>query len=296
MGRPERATRTCAITGASGYVGSCVADRLLHEGWEVRALTRTAPSKARVGFTQVDFRLGHDCAAGMFDGVDALVHLAYDFEAMTWADIERINVDGSRRLFAAAREAGVSQIVCVSTIAAFPSTRSRYGRAKLEIERLAFDVGAAVVRPGLVWGPDGAAMFGSLRRAVNRLPVIPMPVPGRLELSLVHEDDLGMLVGGLLDRWPEASGMLFVAASRETVTFAELLRSLASRRRRPPILMRFPWKVAWLGLRLLEAVGANPPFHSDSLVSLVAADAEPLARATAGTESYGARFRPYALV
>jgi nucleoside-diphosphate-sugar epimerase len=222
------------------------------------------------------------------------VHAAYDFDPNRWSDISAVNVEGSQRLFAAAREAGVDPIVVVSTVAAFPGARSLYGRAKLEIERAALDAGAVVIRPGLVWGPHGAAMFGALRRAIERLPVVPLPVPAGLELSLVHEDDLALLVERLLYSWPRGAGKLLVAASRQTPTFGELLRSLALGAGRRPRFVRLPWRAAWLGLRTLEEFGMKPPFRSDSLVSLVAIDGDPLARATDRAESYGVQFRPYA--
>jgi nucleoside-diphosphate-sugar epimerase len=275
----------CAITGASGYIGSRVAEHLNAAGWTVRRLGRSGSG--------VRFDLADPVPAGAFDGADALVHLSYDFNCRNWQETERVNVGGSRRLFAAARAAGIDAIVCVSTVAAFPGARSNYGRAKLEIERAAFDLGACVIRPGLVWGPHGGAMFGALGRAVNRLPVVPLPAPPGLEMVLVNEDDLARLVERMLESWPEASGELVVAASEEPVKFDALLRSLVSGDRRRPRVVRLPWRLAWLGLRTLELVGVTPPFRSDSLVGLVAVDADPLSRATAKAERFGVHFRPY---
>jgi nucleoside-diphosphate-sugar epimerase len=274
----------CAITGASGYVGSQVAGHLSAAGWTVRRLGRSG--------SDVPFDLANPVPAAAFDGADALVHLSYDFGCKDWGEIERVNVGGSRRVFAAARAAGIEQIVCVSTVAAFPGARSNYGRAKLEIERAAFEAGACVVRPGLVWGSAGGAMFGALERAVRRLPVVPLPVPPGLGMVLVNEDDLAELVERVLDSWPEASGELVVAASEQSLSFGALLRSLATGDRHPRLL-RLPWRAAWLGLRALELVGVTPPFRSDSLVSLVAVDTDPFSRATTTAERFGVRFRPY---
>jgi nucleoside-diphosphate-sugar epimerase len=285
----------CAITGTTGYVGSRVARHLANTGWEIRALARPRASQKCLGFTQARFELGDRPAPHVLQGADALVHAAYDFSLTSRSDVERVNVEGSRRLFAAARDAGIDRIVCISTLAAFPGARSRYGQAKLEIERAAIEAGAAVVRPGLVWGPEGAAMFGALQRLVAGLPVVPLFVPGGLELSLVHEDDLAALVARVLELWPRASGALLVAASDRTLTFGELLGSLARRAGGRPRFVRLPWRAAWLGLRALEAAGVTPPFRSDSLVSLVAIDREPFARATDSAERYGVRFRPYTL-
>ncbi len=201
---PQTPARTCAVTGASGYVGSRVARRLAGAGWQIRALART-PAQG-CDWAQVRFVLGEEVQPAALAGVDALVHVAYDFAPTRWREIWAVNVEGSRRLLAAARTAGVQRIVVMSTTAAFPGSSSRYGRAKLEIELAALEAGAAAIRPGLVWGPQGAAMFGALQRALARLPVVPQPVPPGLVLNLVHEDDLAALVQGLLERWPAGSG------------------------------------------------------------------------------------------
>jgi nucleoside-diphosphate-sugar epimerase len=281
----------CAITGASGYVGSEIAAHLIAVGWEVRALCRSAPTLRGRGFTHVPFDLASGPTPEALEGADALVHAAYDFSHTRWSDIARVNVDGSRQLLRAARDAQVARIVCVSTVAAFPGTRSLYGRAKLEIEQTAIDLGASVIRCGLVWGPHGGAMFGALRRAVERLPVVPLPAPADLRLMLVCEDDLVVLLERLLDHWPDGSGKLFVAASEQALTWVELLRSLS-----PGAGTRFvpiPWRIAWLGLRSVEMLGITPPFRSDSLLSLIGSDDDPLARATARAAHYGVGFRAY---
>lgn len=283
----------CAITGTSGYVGSCVADRLASAGWEVRALCRSGGDRKRSGFEEAHFELGGAIAPEALAGADALVHLAYDFGMNRWIDIERVNVEGSRRLFAAARAAGVDRVVYVSTTAAFPETKSLYGRAKLESERAALHAGFAVVRPGLVWGPNGAAMFGALQRAVARLPLVPVPVPEDLELHLVHEDDLAALVEAMLDRWPTSAGRLYVAASPDSLEFGALLRSLALKAGKRPKFVRLPWRLVQFGLSSLERIGFRPPFRSDSLLSLVASDRDPLIHATDRADRYGVRFRPY---
>jgi nucleoside-diphosphate-sugar epimerase len=306
MGAPERlvggrpsgshnppAQGVCAITGASGYVGSRIASHLASAGWEVRALCRSQPRIPQGRISQVPFDLAADVSREALRDVDALIHTGYDFSHTHWKDILRVNVEGSRRLFAAAREAQVDRIVCISTVAAFPGARSMYGRAKLEIETLAMDVGGAVVRPGLVWGPQGAAMFGSLRRAVHSLPVVPLLVPADLRVTLVYEDDLALFLERLLEAWPDGSKQLFVAASERMPTFGELLRSLQDGRRRRFVTV--PWRAVWLALRALERLGARLPFASDSLLSLATTDRDPFARATARTARYGVEFRPYAL-
>ena len=137
----------------------------------------------------VRLRLGDEVQPEIFRSrnITALVHCAYDFKPVSRREIQRVNVEGSRKLLAAATAGGVQRIAVMSTISAFEGCRSDYGKAKLEIEAAARAAGALVVRSGLVWAdgpPSGGGMFGSLARSVGA-SMVPLdsrrrasPVPG----------------------------------------------------------------------------------------------------------------------
>ncbi|HEY2537604.1 MAG TPA: NAD-dependent epimerase/dehydratase family protein [Solirubrobacteraceae bacterium] len=286
--------RICAVTGASGYVGSCVVSRLTDAGWEVRALGRSRPNEKQQSVTNAHFELGQPPAPEALADADALLHLAYDFTPQGWAEIERVNVTGSRLLLEAAREAGIDRIVYMSSVAAHPGARAMYGRAKLACERDALAAGAAILRPGSVWGPRGAATPSALERAVESLPVVPLPVPGDIRLFLTHEDDLSSLVQGVLEQWPAGSGKLYVATSARWLEFAQYLRLLAQNAGASPRFVELPWRFVRLGLKALEGIGLDPPFRSDGILSLVSGDEQPLSRATDDVDRYGVSFRPFA--
>ena len=85
-----------------------------------------------------------------------------------------MNVEGSRKILEAAREAKTPKIIFISSISAFDGCRSLYGRAKLEIEKIALDCGALVIRPGLVYGEGAGGMFGKLVAQMKKSSVIPL--------------------------------------------------------------------------------------------------------------------------
>ncbi|HEU5075117.1 MAG TPA: NAD-dependent epimerase/dehydratase family protein, partial [Polyangiaceae bacterium] len=93
----------CAVTGSNGYVGSCIKGFLATRGWDILEVTR----RPKPGTRSVAFQLGADVAPASLEGVDALVHCAYDFKPLHWDDIHAVNVSGTEKLFAAARAAGV---------------------------------------------------------------------------------------------------------------------------------------------------------------------------------------------
>src|SRR5438067_2450281 len=112
-----RATRTCAITGTNGYVGSCLRDFFHGQQWTVRELSRTANPAHPDHWIPFTLQAGVDSDA--LRGSDVLIHCAYDFRPTRWRDIEAVNVAGTAKLFEAARKAGVSRIILISTMSAF---------------------------------------------------------------------------------------------------------------------------------------------------------------------------------
>ena len=251
-----------AITGATGYVGSHLAAGFERDGWRV---------------VRTRFRLGDEVKPDELAGCDALVHCAYDFRPVAWPDIKRINVDGSRKLLEAAITGGVARIVVLSTISAFQGCRSLYGKAKLQIEDLGEQSGAAVLRPGLVYVDDGSqpgGMYGSLLQS-SRRSLVPLIDGGVHCQYLAHIDDLYAAVRGLTAGDIPVPQVPVVVASPRCWTMRRLLMLFARRQGRAPLFLSVPWQAVWLGLKTAELVGLRPAYRSDSVVSLVFQDPHP---------------------
>jgi nucleoside-diphosphate-sugar epimerase len=281
-------TRACAVTGASGYLGSRLCRSLTEQGWTVYRLGRGAATDPLA----VPWSLDADAPARFLADtrIDALVHCAWDLRAVRWSDIERINVQGSIRMLDAAHRAGVRDLVFISTISAFTGCRSDYGRAKLLVERETLRLGGSVIRPGLVYGPTPGGMLGALTKAVTALPVVPLIGSGRHLQYLAHEDDLAALVASLLEPAHPPVDAPVLAANEHPLTFREILARLAAAHGRRPRLVPLPWRLFWAGLKTAETVGLRPGFRSDSVVSLVNQDPQP---DFAMTRKLGARFRAF---
>ncbi len=260
----EHHTLRCAVTGANGYVGSVITDRLRQEGLTVYGLQRRAQTDAPT----IAFSLGDAIEPDVLQGIDVLIHCAYDFSLVRWDDIEKINVQGSLQLFDAAEQAGVKKIIFISSMSAFEGCRSLYGRAKLAIEKQAERYRLCIVRPGLVYGDVPSGMVGALNGLLSMTRLIPL-VGGHQVMYPVHEEDLGRLIHTLIGAGEAYVGQPIIAAQQPGMTFRDIIQTLAKRKGKTAIFVPVPWQGVWLLLKSAEMLGLRPNFRSDSLVSLI---------------------------
>lgn len=260
-----------AITGASGYVGGCLAEGFRHHGHEVLSVSRRPCPPPWAAYA-----LGNDPRQLPWAGVDVLVHAAYDFTASTWPECVEKNVDPSIALLQAARQAGVARLIFISSMSSFDGCRSHYGRAKLMVEKEAFALGAAIIRPGLVWGERSGGVMGTLEKLVTRLPVVPFLVGGKNSNQyLVHEADLAEAVVAIAENLPATTGALHSVMHPSPVSLLEILKSIAKRSRQSRIYLPVPWQFAMAGLKSIEALGIHSLFRSDSLTGLIHGNPHP---------------------
>jgi NADH dehydrogenase len=267
-----------AITGATGYLGGLLCSTLARRGLGVRRLTRRPEPRSTDAF----FALDQPVPPGTLAGVETLIHAAHDFRPPREADLRRLNVDGSRRLFEAARRDGVRRVLFLSSIASYEASRSAYGRLKWTLEQDVASLGGTSVRPGLVFGRERGGLFASLDRVVRRAPLLPDLGAGA-RLYVVHAADLLGVVAAWLDLGTAAVPALIPAAWPEPYTFRQVLEVIAAAAGTRARFVPVPPPLVLAGLRALEAAGLTLPFRSDSLVSMLAGNPQPgLARAVLG--------------
>jgi UDP-glucose 4-epimerase len=212
------------VVGATGNVGTSVVSALAGDPAvdEVLGIARRprGPEIAKVSWRFGD--VTSTDLAPMFEGADAVVHLAWILQPMhDEARLRAVNVAGSRAVFAAAAQAGVPALVYASSVGAYaagPSDRavdeswpatgvqsSIYGRQKAEVEA-ALDAFEAEhpetrvvrLRPGLIFQRAAAREIKryfvgpAVPRWLMRRSVLPvLPWPAGLRLQAVHALDVG---------------------------------------------------------------------------------------------------------
>ena len=243
------------VTGATGFVGASLVDRLDTLGHQVTAVTRTLPAqgKGSSAVHWVERDLADDSQPFDFlQGVDTLVHLAARAHVVKERNVDplqefrRVNVNATCALAEAAAAAGVKRMIFVSSIGVHgaitekdqsitedsPVTPSEpYAWSKWEAEeqlqeisrRSGLDV--VVLRPVLVAGAGAPGNLARLANLVRR--GLPLPVPLRDNArSFVSLNNLTSLMVYCLDH-PAASGDTFVVADRQWASTREVMQWIA---------------------------------------------------------------------
>jgi len=180
-----------AITGGTGFVGSHLIEGALAEGHQVNALTRRA-QPPQEGVTWIEGALDKpDSLAALCEECDAVVHVAGVINGDADA-FHQGNVVGTENMIAAAKGAGISRFIHISSLAAREPQLSTYGRSKRESEAPVIASGGdwTIIRPPAIYGPRDREMFELFRIATKG--VVPLPPGGRL--SIIHARDLCRLI------------------------------------------------------------------------------------------------------
>ena len=162
-----------AVTGANSAVGRALLARLAgEETLRVAAGVRRPqalaglPQSPRIAARLIDYDSA-DSLRALLDGADCVVHLAGVLFESPSSRYRSANVDTTRALVDAARDAGVGRIVFVSSLGANPRSSNGYYRSKGQAERVVAraGAGAAIIRTPLLLGPGTAGGRALLRDA-----------------------------------------------------------------------------------------------------------------------------------
>jgi nucleoside-diphosphate-sugar epimerase len=205
--------RTVALTGASGFIGQTIAQRLCQGGLKVRGLVRT--SKNIPGLQHPDISLihgslnNHESLHRLLQGCASVVHCAGAIRGSRKKDFVPTNVDGiSNLLKACLSQPNPPRFVHLSSLAAREPSLSPYAWSKHEGERLirqqAGSMPWIILRPPAVYGPLDTSLLPLFKLAKQGIALQLGPRDGKF--SLLHVHDLAdMIVSCLEDPCPPST-------------------------------------------------------------------------------------------
>jgi len=246
-----------AVTGATGFLGLHLCERLLDDGYSVSILARD-PEKAslfdgRVAKTVIGDIADRGVIARLVEGADIVVHLVSNFRTASGPpeSYRQINLKGTENVLDASMDAGVRRFVHCSTIGVHGSVKSTpasedspynpgdlYQETKMEAElacQRAIKKGGmeiVVVRPCSLYGPGDLRMLKMFIRAIST---------------------------------PDIGGETFIVGGPRYVPLEEYINIAARAVGAPPPRLRFPYglfiSAAWLCEMLCVPLRIEPPLH-----------------------------------
>jgi nucleoside-diphosphate-sugar epimerase len=286
------------VTGATGLLGSHLAEQLRERGERVRAVVRPTSDTTFLRQLGVELVVGDLTEPKGLDraveGADVVYHCAARVgDWGPWHVFEREVIDATANLLDACRTAGVGRVLHVSSIIVYGHPRIRqeqfaedeplgqnpwiwdyYCRAKVRAEQLCrqYPGDLTIVRPSWIYGPRDRTTLPRVLKALDagRVAIIG---PGDNLLNIVYAGDVadGAIRAA---NHPQASGQAYNLSSEGEITqrdFLDLLSDLLGRSR---ILRKVPYRLAFWGSFLAEVIGRviflrRPPHMTRYAVALI---------------------------
>lgn len=249
------------ITGATGALGPSVVDALYRDGHTIRTLSRNIPRPGLLPMpieTCIGNIVSDSSVRAAVVGIDIVVHLAallhiVDPSPDLYLQYKKVNIDGTRMVVEAAKDAGVSRIVFCSTIAVYgygqgrllteestPYPNTFYAETKLAAEQIVLAARrtdgqplGVVLRLAAVYGARIKGNYQRLVRALARNRFLSIG-KGENRRTLVYDKDVARAVL-LAVQHPAAAGRVYNVTDGEVHTVNEIIQAICTALgRRPP--------------------------------------------------------------
>jgi nucleoside-diphosphate-sugar epimerase len=267
----------CLITGATGFIGGRLAQRLVREGYSVRCLVRASSDTSLLDELDVQMAVGDLTGARSLACAVEGCHYVFHCGALVsdWAtteEIARTNVEGTRNLLEASVGASVQRFIHFSTtdVYGYPdgaaideeyaATRFRnwYAQTKLDAEAEVRRVErvdaleAVILRPATVYGPGSTDVIGEIARAIQGRHML-LVNGGRAVAGLCYVENL-MDAALLALRHEAAPGHAFNVSDGLATTWREFTDDLAEGLGCPKVRWSLPyWMANSVGFSLEHA-------------------------------------------
>lgn len=219
------------IAGGTGFVGGHLTRELLKRGHNPRLLVHKRGPGDKDGVEQVEGDVTRpESFVQALNGCDAAINLVgiireFPSRGMTF---ERLHVQATANVLAAAKEAGVGRYLQMSSLGTRPGAVSAYHKTKFRAEELVREspLDWTILRPSVVYGPRDTfvnMLAGQLRLS----PVMPVIGDGRYRLQPIHADDVARCFALSLEM-PETIGRCFDLCGNDRLSFDELLDTVAA--------------------------------------------------------------------
>jgi nucleoside-diphosphate-sugar epimerase len=205
-------------------------------------------------------------------GAAAAVMLQAQIGSEVEDDFERNNVRSTECALAACRRHALPYLVHISSSVVNSLARDWYTESKKAQERIvrASRQPHCVLRPTLMFGWFDRKHLGWLSRFMLKVPVFPIPGSGRYLRQPLYAMDFCRVILACLQQQP--IGEVYDISGAEKIDYIDLILAIRTAIRSRTWVIRIPYWLFWLLLRVWAVFDRHPPFTTQQLKALVTPD------------------------
>jgi NADH dehydrogenase len=259
------------LTGATGFVGSHMLNRLLERGHTVRALVRSISEQQKrpgVEFVAGDVVSGTGLDEAM-RGCEAVVHLVGIIVEKGSNTFENVHHLGTKNVVEAAKRCAIKRFIQMSAIGVRPDGVARYQTSKWhgEEEVRRSGIPYCILRPSLIFGP-GDGFVTQMMDTMRKAPIFrPVPGDGTAKFRPVFIDDVTFCFERALAA-DDATNQTIDLGGADELTLNEVLAEIARCAGVSKPAVHVPMPLMFLGAAIAEKILPNPPVTTDQLKML----------------------------
>lgn len=290
------------VTGASGFVGREVLQKLHDAGHRIRILARysnSASVRAAIADFGVEVHAGDilypaSLEAGLKD-IDAVIHLVGIISEMGKSTFENVHVRGTENIVTAAKNSGVRRLGHMSALGTRPDAVARYHKTKWQAEEIVrrSELDYTIFRPSIIYGPRDH--FVNLFATISKFsPMLPIIGGGQSKLQPVPVSDVAACFVRALTE-PRSIGQTYDLCGADVLSFENILEEILRVTGRKRLKMHLPVNfsrglAAFLEFYFPLVANKAPPLNRDQIIML---DEDNVGSAQPANELFGLKPIPF---
>jgi len=249
------------VTGGTGFTGSHVVPLLLKHGYEVRCLYRTGSDRSNLPHAEIDWAQGDisdpQTLSAAMHGTDALVNIA------------SLGFGHAQSILHAARQAGISRAVFVSTTAIFTQLNAKSREVRLAAETAIQTSGLqfTILRPTMIYGSPRDRNMWRLIRFLRYSPVAPVFGDGKYLQQPIYVGDVAQAIVSSLCS-PQTIGKSYNIAGKSPLTYNQVIDTIAGQMNRRVWKAHIPSAPVVGLLRVFERLHVPLPIKAEQVLRL----------------------------
>ena len=267
------------VTGSAGLVGQNLVQLLRNSAhYEITAIDKHRSNLSLLGSLAPEIKTV--CAdlsrpgewASAIGDAEVLVILHAQITGKTREPFERNNLVATENVLAAAKAAQVPYVIHVSSSVVNSVAEDNYTITKKLQERMFLESGlpGVVLRPTLMYGWFDPKHFGWLARFMEKAPVFPIPGHGRYMRQPLYERVFCRVILWCIENRPV--GKIYDLVGNERIDYIDIIRMIRDVKGLKTPIVRIPYRLFDLLLRVYALFSDRPPFTADQLAALTAGD------------------------